>query len=255
MAIKLTNVSAVLAKVFAGVLGVFLFVPLVMMVTGKVDFNSDWRAASHDSVGIAPKPSEHKDAIVQVYAAKAFGWRGAFAVHSWIAVKPKGAKQYTIYQVIGWNEYRKKPVLDIKQDMPDRQWYNAMPEILFDLRGKPATEVIALIEQAAKSYPYSTSYSAWPGPNSNTFVAYVLRQVPQFKQALPVTAVGKDYLPQHQFVTEAVSGTGKQFSFYGLLSITLAKQEGFEFNLLGLSMGISPKTKTIQWPGVGAIKY
>jgi hypothetical protein len=30
----------------------------------------------------------HRDAVVQVYASRTFGWRGAFADHTWIAVKP-----------------------------------------------------------------------------------------------------------------------------------------------------------------------
>ena len=32
---------------------------------------------------------------MQVYAARTVGWRGAFGVHSWVAVKPARAKAYT----------------------------------------------------------------------------------------------------------------------------------------------------------------
>ena len=48
----------------------------------------DWRTASHRSAGLAPDPASHRDAVVQVYAARTFGWRGAFAVHTWLAAKP-----------------------------------------------------------------------------------------------------------------------------------------------------------------------
>lgn len=40
-------------------------------------------------------PAMHPEAVVQVYAGRPFGWRGAFAVHTWLAAKPKNT--------IGWN--------------------------------------------------------------------------------------------------------------------------------------------------------
>ena len=39
---------------------------------------------------------------MQVYAARTVGWRGVMAVHTWIAFKPRGAAEYTRYEVIGW---------------------------------------------------------------------------------------------------------------------------------------------------------
>lgn len=50
---------------------------------------NDWRTASRDSAGIAPLPAETPEAVVQVYAARTFNWRGTFAVHTWVAVKEK----------------------------------------------------------------------------------------------------------------------------------------------------------------------
>ncbi|MBT4890059.1 MAG: DUF3750 domain-containing protein, partial [Rhodospirillales bacterium] len=48
---------------------------------------ADWRTASRESAGIAPVPSETPEAVVQVYSARAFSWRGFFGVHTWIASK------------------------------------------------------------------------------------------------------------------------------------------------------------------------
>src|SRR4029079_5561328 len=62
----------------------------------------DWRTASRESVGLAPAPAATPEAVVQVYAARAWAWRGYFGVHTWIAVKAAGAKAYTVYEVIGW---------------------------------------------------------------------------------------------------------------------------------------------------------
>ena len=49
------------------------------------------------------------------------------------------------------------------------------------------------MDRAAKSYPWATEYKAFPGPNSNTFVAWIGRQVPQLGLDLPLSAIGSSY--------------------------------------------------------------
>ena len=62
-----------------------------------------WRTAARHSAGLAPDPVRLADtAIVQVYAAATFGWRGYFAVHPWIIYKRAGDTAYTRHDVIGW---------------------------------------------------------------------------------------------------------------------------------------------------------
>jgi hypothetical protein len=56
--------------------------PLAATATGLAEVRNDWRTASRDSAGIAPDPAAAPEAIIQVYGARAFGWRGAFAVHT-----------------------------------------------------------------------------------------------------------------------------------------------------------------------------
>ena len=62
----------------------------------------DWRAASRAPVGLAPDPATTPEPVIQVYAARAVRWRGYFGVHTWIAVKPRAAPRYTVYEVNGW---------------------------------------------------------------------------------------------------------------------------------------------------------
>ena len=50
-----------------------------MAASDRVNVAADWRHASRESIGIAPKPETTQEAVVQVYAARAFGWRGALA--------------------------------------------------------------------------------------------------------------------------------------------------------------------------------
>lgn len=222
--------------------------------SGQIDFHASYHTASRMSAHIAPDPKTTTEAVIQVYAARAFNWRGIFAVHTWIAVKPKNAQQYTVYQVIGWRVMAGYPAVFVNNDIPDRYWFNQKPKIVLDVRGEKAEEIIPKIAATAAAYPYPDQYEVWPGPNSNTFVAYMVRQIPELAFALPSDALGKDYLSATTFFAPALSGTGYQFSLWGLLGVTLAVREGLEINILGLVYGINPLTLTFKLPGFGDIK-
>jgi len=56
---------------------------------------------------------------------------------------------------------------------------------------------IAQVLQNAQTYPYCERYRLWPGPNSNTFVAWVLRQA-GIEQKLNPRGIGKNYLAAKQ---------------------------------------------------------
>lgn len=228
--------------------------PIVVALTGTIDFRADYRTANRESSRMAPDPSNTPEAVIQIYAARTFNWRGLFAVHTWVAVKPKDAKEYTVYQVIGWLYFRNLPPVVANVDIPDRNWFDQKPILIADIRGEAAEKLVPEIALAVASYPYPNQYSYWPGPNSNTFTAYLGRQIPELKLTLPSNAIGKDYLTHFPFFVRAPSGTGYQFSFYGLVGIMLAKQEGLEINILGLVYGVSPLTRTIKLPGFGDIK-
>lgn len=213
---------------------------------------SDWRTASRESAKIAPDPAAFKGAIVQVYGARAFSWRGAFGVHTWIATKHSNANHYRIYQVIGWRARYGGNAVAIQYDTPDRHWFGSPPELLSDLRGEGVDDIIRRIDKAARNYPYQNTYTLWPGPNSNTFTAWVAREVPELKLDLPPTAIGKDYLGD-SIVAGAPSGTGYQVSLKGLVGVLAGIEEGLEVNLAGLTFGIDPKSLAIKLPGIGRI--
>ena len=122
-----------------------------------------------------------------------------------------------------------------------------------DVRGGRAAELIPRIDAAVASYPYEREYVLWPGPNSNTFTAYVGREVPGLAMDLPTTAIGKDFPTNGSIVQSAPSGTGGQLSLYGLLGITVAREEGLEINILALSFGIDVLRPAIKLPGFGRI--
>ncbi len=239
------RLTRVLAVLFVG--------PLAMTASGEVNVAADWRTASRDSAGIAPRPEDTPEAVVQVYAARAFGWRGTLAVHTWVATKPTDGRSYTIYEVIGWRAFRGGSAVHVHDGEPDRHWFGARPEVLAELRGAAAARAIAAIERAVASYPYKDEYRTWPGPNSNTFTAHIGRNVPELVLDLPPTAIGKDFIPGGVPIASAPSGTGIQVSLFGLLGVIVAVEEGIEFNLLGLSFGVDPKALALRLPGVGML--
>lgn len=244
------------AKYFLVILLVLLAGPVLAAMTGLVDVNNDWRTASRDSTGIAPKPADTKEAVVQVYGARTFGWRGAFAVHTWIATKAEGADRYRIYEVVGWNfRHGRSPLVRRHDAQPDRRWYGAAPEIYRDVRGAEAAALLDKIDAAAESYPYRDFYRTWPGPNSNTFIAHIGRSVPELRLDLPPTAIGKDFLGNTTFLAASPSGTGYQVSLFGVLSLIAATEEGLEVSLLGLGVGVDPGDLGLRLPGLGNLSW
>ncbi|HZT88833.1 MAG TPA: DUF3750 domain-containing protein [Stellaceae bacterium] len=211
-----------------------------------------WYQARRDPTGLAPEPRRTPEAVVQVYAARAVAWRGIFSVHGWIVVKPAGAESYTRYEVVGFGVANGAPALRIDRTGPDNYWFGAMPTLLADRRGPAAEAMIPRIRDAVGRYPYPHRYRAWPGPNSNTFLAFIAREVPDLGLALPANALGKDFLPGAIFA-RAPSGTGFQLSLYGLLGFMAALREGVEFNLLGLTVGIDVEDPALKLPGIGRI--
>ena len=142
----------------------------------------------------APDPATHPDALVRVYAANVWGIRGRFAVHSWIATKALGAQHYNIYQVIGWQLRRTGSARSITQGRPDRPWFGSPPILLHEVVGKAAEPLIGDIQSAAQSYPYPAEYKMLPGPNSNSFIQWILLEVPQIGFSLPTKAIGKGWM-------------------------------------------------------------
>ena len=86
-----------------------------------------WYLARRDPTGLAPDPATNPEAVIQVYAARAVSWRGVFAVHTWIAVKPAGAARYSRYEVLGFGVANGAPAVRVDRMGPDNYWFGARP--------------------------------------------------------------------------------------------------------------------------------
>jgi uncharacterized protein DUF3750 len=174
-------------------LKIVLLLTLAIVFLAACSTGKDWRTASRQSAGIAPDPLTTNEAVLQAYGATTWGWRGWFAIHTWIAAKHTGEPSYTVYEVIGWRQNRGLPVLRIEKDLPDRYWYGERPRLLKEYRGVGVDRLITAVDSAAQAYPWPKTYKAFPGPNSNTFTAWVARQVPELDLQLPLSAIGSGY--------------------------------------------------------------
>lgn len=227
--------------------------PLATIAFGMVDVTRPWYVGHREPAGLAPDPATTSEAVIQVYAARTLGWRGAFGLHTWIAAKPRDATEYTVYEVIGWRKYRGLAVYVAHNRAPDGYWFGNRPWIVTELRGAAAEAALPRLQAALDSYPYKDSYQMWPGPNSNTFTAHVGREVPELALDLPPIALGKDYLGLTTVFASSPSGTGYQVSLFGALGVLAARKEGLELNFLGFIFGIDPIAPALKVPGVGRI--
>jgi hypothetical protein len=198
--------------------------------------------------GGAHAVTTNSEPVVQVWGARARGFKGIFGVHSWIAVKPGGASEYTVYEVIGWR-LRRTDTAVVVRNRPPNLWLGTEATLYAEKRGRGVEALIQRIDTLAREYPYANTYTLWPGPNSNTFVAWIARAVPELEADLPATAIGKDYI--ETLVATAPSGTGYQFSLRGLLGAAASRVDGFELNLLTLNFGLS--SSGLKLPIIGRI--
>ncbi|MFC3693188.1 DUF3750 domain-containing protein [Chenggangzhangella methanolivorans] len=207
-----------------------------------------WRTADRSSAGLLKPASEQQEAVVRVFAARTVRWKGIFATHCWIVVKPKGASSYTRYDYTAWGE-----PIRVNGFVADGRWFGRVPDVVFAADGERAERAIPQIRAAIESYKFreQSDYRAWPGPNSNTFVAAVMAAAPELDAKLPTTAVGKDYPYGGDWVALTPSKTGVRFTLGGYGGLTVGWREGLELNVLGAVFGVELRRPALNLPGLG----
>jgi len=214
------------------------------------DRSVDWQSADRSSAGLLPQPAAHPEALVRVFAARTVRWRGIFAVHSWLVVKERNAPRYTRYDYTAWGE-----PIRVNGFAADGRWFGDLPQVLGSADGAAAERMIPRITAAIENYKLRSygDYRAWPGPNSNTFVAAVLAAVPELQVALPPTAIGKDFPWSGEAFGWTPSGTGLRATLGGYFGLTVGWVEGVEVNFLGAVFGIDVRRPALKLPGIGRL--
>ena len=199
--------------------------------------------------------------MVRVYYARSTSIIGACGCHPWVALKERGGTSWESHQVIGWRLWMgMESCVDRRVGPPDRLWFGQTPVLAGELVGAAADAAIPRVRAAAASYAHGAKYRLCPGPNSNTFVAHLIRHG-GLRVALPPHAVGKDYVIDspcgpYGCCQRAASGTGVQASLCGCgcIGATCAVAEGLRCQLCLLEFGLSPWRLHIYWPGLGTIR-
>jgi hypothetical protein len=236
--------------VLTAILALFLF-PLAIHAAlySTKDHPDSYAQANWSSTGMLPPPSADRDARLLIFTARTGRWKGIFSVHSWVVFKPAGAATWNRYDVVGWGQ----PIRTNGWD-PDGHWYGDTPRVLVDVHGAEAAALIPKVKAAIADYSYSKAgdYTVWPGPNSNTFTATILRAVPELETSLPSNAIGKDFRPR-PYAGLTDSRTGVEASLWGLLGVKVGWVEGVEFNFMGLVTGFDLRHPAVKLPGFGRI--
>ena len=129
----------------------------------RTGIGADWWSADRSSIGHLPPATQAPEAVVRVFAAPTVRWRGIFAVHCWIVLKPAGAAAYTRYDYTAWGD-----PIRVNGFAPDGRWFGRHPELVFAADGAAAAGMIPRMQAAIEGYTWRNrgDYRAWPGPIS-----------------------------------------------------------------------------------------
>jgi hypothetical protein len=237
-------------RILGGAFLVLFLLPLGLsaLLYAIGDSPRNWSTADRSSAGLLPPAASHKEAMVRVFSARTVRWRGIFATHCWIVVKPAGASSYQRYDYTAWGE-----PIRVNGFVADGRWFGRVPDVVFAADGEAAERAIPQIKAAIASYGYRDfgDYRAWPGPNSNTFVAAVMEAAPELKAKLPTTAIGKDYPYAGRWASLTPSKTGIRLTLAGYGGLTIGWLEGLEINILGAVFGVEFREPAVNLPGLG----
>ncbi len=116
---------------------------------------------------------------------------GAIALHYWFVVLEAGeAHRWEVWQTANAGGRSFGHVhCDLKT--PDAGVGGGPSRIEREWHGEEARSLHAVLQNPER-YPYCRRYLVWPGPNSNTFVAWVLEQA-RIECPLGWKCIGKGY--------------------------------------------------------------
>src|SRR5215831_15363603 len=202
-------------------LGLFVLPVLVSGCLPDGRGGMPWYEARRDPTGLAPDPETTREAVVQVYAARAVSWRGVFSMHTWIAVKPTGAERYTRYEVLGFWCRQWRPGDPCRSDRP-RQLLVWRPAA-----GHPRP-ARAGCRRADRGYPrrgcplsVSARVPRLAGPQQQHLHCLYRLRGPRARTRSAVECDRQGFPARGCAFAAAPSGSGFQVSLYGLAGILL----------------------------------
>jgi len=178
-------------------------------------------------------------------------WYSTFAEHSWFDVRNDVG--WTRIEVISRSSGVRVRRIPASEARSDERWGGRQVHVLAVYTGEDAKQLVPAMLAKAKTYPHALGYQPWPGPNSNTFVEWLSREVSGLAVAQYPTSLGKDY-PRNGWVDAGITATRTglelETAYVGLQAGLI---EGVELHLVGLTIGVGlwpPQLKVPFLPGL-----
>jgi hypothetical protein len=190
------------------------------------------------------RPSELPRTEAWVVAVKSAGiprsmpWYSRFAEHTWVDVKRGDDAHWIRSEVIGAHSGARCETITAREVYADWRWSDEAVRVHRVVVGESARRVaerIAAVTAALDPRYKNGGYEAWPGPNSNTFMRELARELPELAFVFHHNAVGKDFTWLD--AGWSPSQTGVSFNTWPL-GATLALEEGVELHFLQLTFGV-----------------
>lgn len=159
-------------------------------------------------------------------------WYARFAVHTWIDHRGQDGRWRRLGVPTPRSDVRRS-LLDGEEGLADVRWGEAV-RVVDVLVGDRAARVIDGLGGAEEVWREG-SYSAFPGPNSNTFVEALARATPGLSPPLEPNALGRDFAPFRAGWTAHGTGVELETPFLGA---EVGLREGVQIHLLQLPIGV-----------------
>ena len=195
------------------------------------------------SVPLDPPPAEP---VVQLRCGPLSAPLGYVAVHYWFVAFDPDEGQWHRWEL--WQEADMGGTSwgHIHRDLlSPRSGINGFPpQVMAEWRGRQALDLQAALADSPE-YPHRDRYLAWPGPNSNTYIAWVLRRA-GVSADLDPRGIGKDYLGTAGVaVTTTRTGVQAETSLLGLKAGVL---DGVEVHFLCFTFGLDTWPPAVKTP-------
>jgi len=160
----------------------------------------------------------------------------AVAVHYWFVVFESASRRWHRWEVWQTKNAGGRSIGHIHCDMrhPDCGVGGGAYRLAAEWDGRAAQRIRAVLARVS-DYPHWDHYRAWPGPNSNTFTAWVLREA-GLPCCLDPRAVGKDYVGL--LGARCSRGPFCAQLETPLCGVRVSLHGGVEVHLLGLTCGL-----------------
>ncbi len=209
--------------------------------------------ASALASGCAVRPSTITDSpeLVMVKSCRIpdrswLPWYTRWAEHLWVDYKHGGD-----WQRAEWNDVDHVLMHPITAGtaFEDLRWEQNVA-VHRSFTGDRARRIAAAIQARAAGYPCATRYRAWPGPNSNSFLAWLAHEV-DMPVSLPHTALGKNFTTWFD-AGLTTRGTGIAVDTLPL-GVEIGLLEGVELRLFGVGFGIQIWPPAIELPFLASL--